>query len=213
MIAIASLTMVGFAAQAQPISIAPEAGVNITNFAGDSEGNSTKTGFKVGLNFNLPISSNLYLQPGLFYSTKGAKNENTLTILGVTTTTSTLTNIGYLEVPINLMYRYPVGDGAVFFSAGPYLAYAVNGKNNIEITIGSSTTETTNDISFGSDNNQTNPFDYGVNVGLGYELPMGLYIRAQYGIGMGNLSNVDNEKYTNTNLQFSLGYNLWSYNR
>ncbi|MBX9448563.1 MAG: PorT family protein [Taibaiella sp.] len=196
------------AAQAQ-MSIAPEVGLNMSKFIGDDvyDDAKFKTGFKVGANVNFPVANNFYIAPGLFYSTKGVKYEETT--LGITGKYNV--NVGYLELPVNALYRLPLGDaGALMFSAGPYIGYALHGKSKAEITGIGSTEE---DIVFGGDADEMNPLDIGFNAGVGYETPFGIYVRAQYGHGFTSLSNVDNITTNNQNLQFSLGYNLWTYNR
>lgn len=201
------------------MSISPEVGVNLANIAGDnSDNNKMLLGIKGGVNFNFPISDNLYIAPGIFYNGKGTKVNNEQTILTTTVKTEGKSSLGYIEVPINVLYRYPIGDGALMINAGPYVAYGIAGKNKFDVTttIGSNdpvTVTNDNKVDFGSDAAQTNAFDYGINAGVGYELPMGLFIRAQYGYGLGNLSNVDGVKNSNTAIQLSLGYNIWSWSR
>jgi|SRR5690606_10600572 len=199
-----SMGLVATQTSAQTIGIAPEAGVNFSNIIGDNtDGNDMKLGFKVGANVNIPLSENLYLSPGLHYSVKGTQNEVTLPIVG---TYTAKTNLGYLEVPINLMYRVPVGAGSVFFSAGPYVAFGIAGNYTLN-------DDEKAKVDWGSDLLETNPLDIGINAGIGYELPMGLYLRAQYGHGLTTLSNVKDVKRNNQNIQLSLGYNLWTWAR
>ena len=66
-------------------------GVNMQNLNGKNEsGNNLKNdmivGYHVGVNVQFPIAPQFYFQPGLMFSTKGAKNE--YSILGVTSTST-----------------------------------------------------------------------------------------------------------------------------
>jgi len=203
---IAAASFLGFQTAQAQVSFSPEVGLNLSKYVGEdaNDDNSFKTGFKVGANVNIPVASNFYVAPGLFYTTKGNKNE--VSPLGITTTYTQ--NLGYLELPINLMYRMPLGSsGAFFVSAGPYVAYAVNGKAVTKI--GDNKTE--GDIKFGDGLAETKPFDYGFNAGVGYETPYGFYIRAQYGMGLASFSNVDNYDTKNSSIQLGIGYNLGTY--
>lgn len=204
-ILIASMSLFAFGAKAQQVTFAPEVGLNLFNQTqklGNTElSPDYKVGFKAGGVVNIPVVAGFYIQPGLFYSTKGFKYSDE--VLGIKTETST--NLGYIEVPVNALYRFDLGNaGGLFVSAGPYAAFAVNGKN--KTTVGS--IETKNDIEFGSDPGETKRFDYGLNAGLGYETPWGVYVRAQYGLGLANLTNVDNGTVRNKGFQFSLGFTL-----
>jgi hypothetical protein len=186
------------------ISISPEAGINIanvTNKISDTKLSSKSiTGFRVGANVDIPIGAGFSVQPGLFYSMKGTKYTGSfLTISG-----ENKISMQYLEVPVNVVYRYDFGNaGGIFASVGPYAGYAIGGKAKVEITGLASTEE---DIKFGSDAGEFKPFDYGINFGLGYISPFGLYVRGQYGLGLANLSNADNVTWKNKVISVSLGY-------
>ena len=57
------------------------AGVNFQNINGEDEqgrdlDNKLKTGFHVGVNAEIPVAPEFYLQPGVLFSTKGAKTSN-----------------------------------------------------------------------------------------------------------------------------------------
>src|SRR6478672_2372249 len=58
------------------------AGVNFNTITGKNENgdkldNGIKTGFNLGVNAEVPLSTGSYLQPGILYSQKGAKLKNT----------------------------------------------------------------------------------------------------------------------------------------
>jgi hypothetical protein len=108
-------------------------GVNMQNLNGtDSNGdkleNDLLIGFHAGVNVMIPIAPEFYFQPGLLFSTKGAKNEDV--VLGTTLTTTT--NLSYIELPINFVYRGALGNGFVLVGFGPYAGYAIGGKVKIE---------------------------------------------------------------------------------
>lgn len=194
-----------FVVKAQ-ITIDPEIGLNFNKIkteVGDnsSESDDSKTGFRIGAGVNIPLSQGFYVKPGLFYSNKGSK---TTTSIG-----DFKTSLDYLEVPVNLGYQYKIEggkSGGIFAEVGPYIGFGVSGKykgENIPV-IGSQET----DINFGSGSDETKGFDWGFNFGAGYETPWGIYLKGQYGLGLGNLSNIDNVTSYNRGWNLSLGYQI-----
>jgi hypothetical protein len=136
-------------------------GVNFASLTASGGGYSINsgniTGFHVGGIADIPLG-NFSLQPGLLYSTKGASGST----------------LGYIEVPVNLLYNTGSGSGKFFFGGGPYLGYGVSASNGNKFGSG------TNDIA--------NP-DFGLNVLAGYRLESGLAFSAGYGLGLANLNN------------------------
>lgn len=197
----ASASLIATASQAQ-VRIAPEVGLNLTKFTGADryDNDEFRMGWKLGLSADFGVAPGLSIAPGLFYSTKGTNND--LDDLRI----NTYTHIGYLEIPVNAVYRFPVaGAGNFFISAGPYLGVALHGKSSY--SLGDITYE--NDLTFGNGSGEMNPIDIGINAGLGYELPQGLFLKAQYGQGFTSLT--ESYKTNNQNIQFSIGYNLRTY--
>ncbi len=201
MILLASMAIAGVNIVHAQLSINPEAGINIANMsqkAGDTKlGTKSIIGYKVGAVLDIDIAKGFYIQPGAFYSTKGSE----YTVLGLTTKTT----VGYIEVPVNIAYRYDFGNaGAVFAAAGPYIGIGMTGKNKTENVPLVGTLE--NDIKFGSKDGEMKKIDYGANFSVGYISPIGIYVRAQYGLGLANLSNTNNSSSKNRVWGFSLGY-------
>ncbi len=160
-------------------------GANLQQFRGkDALGNdldnSLTPGFTAGLRHELALMKGLFLQSGLSYTTKGSKDEFTI----LTTTGEAKVRLGYLEVPINLMF-FPYGiDWRFVFGAGPYFGYAINGKMKGGLDEFS--------VAFKSEVNQDDRedvfyfkrADYGVNALIGYKNFNGwsFYLNAQMGL-------------------------------
>ena len=96
-------------------------GVNFQNLNGkDIAGNKLENdmilGFHAGVNIQIPVAPEFYFQPGLLFSTKGAKN-------------STITyKLSYIELPLNFVYKGLLGNGFVMVGFGPYVGYAIATK-------------------------------------------------------------------------------------
>ena len=98
-------------------------------------------GFQAGLMVNVPISDQLSIRPQLLYSTKGFKlSSGALGGVG-----EAKAGINYLELPIQLAYSFKAGDGNLVIGAGPYAAYALNGK--FTATVNGQTTTQSLDLS------------------------------------------------------------------
>jgi hypothetical protein len=185
------------------------AGVNFTNINGKMYDNSDfdgkiKTGFNAGVNAEIPIATDFYVQPGILFTTKGAKNKSNDNIKY---------RISYLEVPINLLYKPELGSGKLLLGIGPYVAFGVGGK-----LTNSSGKET--DFKFKNSISATeyltDPYvkriDFGGNLLAGYELSSRLsaQLNAQLGLVKINpkIEGVTNDhtKWKNTGFGISLGY-------
>src|SRR5450759_4142618 len=118
------------------MSFAILGGVNLQNLTGkDNNGDKLKNdmllGFHAGVNVQIPVAPEFYFQPGLLFSTKGARNS-----YGSLTGTYKLS---YIELPLNVVYKGALGNGFIMVGFGPYVGYAIGGKSSI--TNGSTTIE------------------------------------------------------------------------
>ena len=196
---IASLLLTVPALAQSDVTYGIRAGVNFQNLNGkDSDGdkleNDLKTGFNGGVNAEIPVGIDFYLQPGLLFSTKGAKYN----FLG----TEATRNISYLELPINFLYKPELGEGHLLLGFGPYAAYALGGKIKAD--------GTDIDMEFGNEVGETKPFDAGANLLAGYEFSNNLSFQLNAGLGLINMYNRpdgDSESsLKNTGFGVSLGY-------
>lgn len=202
----AVLALMAGAAQAQnKTTFGVRAGVNFTNLNGklldqDIDG-KMKVGFNVGVNAEIPLADEFYLQPGVLFSTKGAKADEG----------DGKTNISYVEVPVNFLYKPEVGTGKLLLGVGPYVGIGVGGKikgNGEDV-----------DIEFGNDVKTEEEFmttikrlDFGGNLLFGYEFSNKFSVQLNAQLGMANLfpkangEKLDDTKLKNTGFGVSVGY-------
>lgn len=179
------------------------AGVNFQNLNGKDESdrnlkNKMKVGFNIGANAEIPIAQDFYVQPGLLFSTKGAKLENT----------DIKVNLSYLEIPINLLYKPVLGDGKLLLGFGPYLGFAVGGK------VDDTDIKFEKEISQAESGNGTpylKRFDAGANLLVGYELSSRISAQLNAQLGLVNIqpkiTGLDTDAKTkNTGFGISIGY-------
>lgn len=185
-------------------------GVNLQNLngkdnSGDKLENDMIIGFHAGVNIQMPIAPEFYFQPGLLFSTKGAKSVN-----GSTTTYK----LSYIELPLNLVYKGALGNGFVLVGFGPYIGYAIGGK-----LIPESGSEI--DIEFKNVVETTDPyltvpyfkaFDAGANIFAGYEMAGGIFFHLNTQLGLLKINPEykvlpdDKASVKNTGFGLSLGY-------
>lgn len=183
------------------------AGVNMQNINGkDAINNKLENkliiGYNAGVNAEIPIANDYYLQPGILFSTKGAKlNNNYGTI-----------KLSYLEVPVNFVYKPMFGTSRILIGFGPYVGFAVGGRYKPN-------TGSNQKVTFKNTVSVTDPagvyikrFDAGANFLAGYELSsrISAQLNAQLGLLKTNpkYSATPNDKsaWKNTGFGISVGY-------
>jgi len=197
------------------ISFAILGGINFQNLSGkdnngDKLANDMLLGYHGGVNVQIPIAPDFYFQPGLLFTTKGAKNN-----YGSLTGTYKLS---YIELPLNFVYKALLGKGSFMLGFGPYIGYGIGGKASVQY---SSTTYET-DILFKSVVEAGDPwvpyfkaFDAGGNIFAGFEMAGGIFLQLNGQLGMLKINPEDNRtlkiysdklSVKNTGFGISLGY-------
>lgn len=221
-----ALLLMGLASNAQKAQI--RAGVNLANVSVTENGRVDEanqlTSFQVGVLTDIGLGSKyLVLQPGILYTGKGSKvQKGTAGQAGYFKQTF---NPTYLELPVNLLFKAPIGSTSRFFAgAGPYVAMGIGGKTKTEGTralTGDYSFE--RDIKFSNDDPTTfgqeegtglgviRRFDYGLNGTAGIEGKSAV-LSVNYGLGMAKLQSGTNNNADNNNkhrvLSFTLGIKI-----
>jgi hypothetical protein len=194
-LAFATLFSTAVIAQTGTTTFGIRAGVNFTNITGKNEqddnlDNKLKTGFHAGVNAEIPVGIDFYLQPGVLFTLKGSKDE-----VG-----DGKTNISYIEIPINFIYKPELGTGRLILGFGPYAAFGVDANRKNPDA----------DIEFGDQLGERKRFDAGANLLAGYEFANRLSFQLNAGLGLVRINNrADNDKNSsakNTGFGVSLGY-------
>ncbi len=198
-------------------SFGVRAGVNFQNLngeddTGDKLENDLVARWHAGVNVDIPIAPDFYIQPGVMFILKGAKNDDEL--FGQTVTSKL--SLGYVEVPLHLVYKPVMGTGKMLLGLGPYVGYGVTGKYKIETSNGN---ETELDVEFQGEVDEGDstedaiyikPLDYGANLFAGYEFANMFSFQVNTQLGLANIlpdvQGVDSDaKTTNTGFGVSLG--------
>jgi len=219
------MLLVFSAMHAQKPAAFVKAGVNFSNITitndGSVDDNKMLTGFHAGIQGDIPFLPILSLQPGIFFTTKGAKTQ-----FGQPSDANyykATTNPMYVEVPVNMVFKAPVGDESKFYvGAGPYVAVGVAGKNKINGKVLGQSFTSEKTIEWSNDDPTTGfeenagfgimrRFDYGLNGTIGVEGRKAI-VSVNYGYGLAKLQSGDNssadEKNKHRVISVSIGFRL-----
>lgn len=185
------------------------AGVNFQNINGEEDNgdkldNKIKVGFNVGVNAEIPLAPQFYVQPGLLFSTKGAKDNEGDGKL----------NLSYIEVPINLLFKPTLGTGKMLLGFGPYVGFGIGGKyknGNTEMDVKFKNDVKPSDVSLTDPKIFLKSLDFGGNLLVGYEMSNNFSFQLNAQLGMSNLNpkldgKKPKDKAKNTGFGVSLGY-------
>jgi hypothetical protein len=194
-------------------------GVNFQNINGKAANgnqltNTLVTKFHIGINGELPIAPDFFVQLGIQYMGKGSKGAVQFTDNAGNHTISRTLNLNYLEVPLHLIYKPRVGPGNFILGFGPYFGYAISGNaaftgsnapadSDLEFINTAPTTDVNNLIYF-------KRIDVGANIVVGYQLQNGIYLslNSQLGLVPINSKTATDMVNKNTGFGLSLGYRL-----
>ncbi len=210
MLSIATLSTQAQAKKAtsSPITFGIRAGVSLQNINGrDANDNKLENKlvprFQGGVNVELPLADEFYIQPGLLFAGKGTEFKGSNTNL----------NISYLEIPVNFLFKPVVGNGKLLLGFGPYVGFGIGGT--IKPSNGSSSEikfENTISVAQALTGTYIRKTDVGANLLFGYELSnlFSVQLNAQLGLAKINPDieglNNNNTMYKNTGFGLSVGY-------
>lgn len=208
----------------QPVSFGVRVGVNFAGIADNNKDfDKTRTGFNVGASMDLPIFQSLYLQSGLYFTTKGAK-------VGKPKSSGDLNwfegriNPCYLELPIYASWRLDFSKNIQLqVNVGPYFAVGLGGNYKWS----SGVSQTVNGETLSVEDSGKEPLfrakgnyyhlrrgDIGLGIGGGLTF-YHVFVGVNYSFGFNNLkkdlndgSNLDGLKFRNRNFTIQAGFNF-----
>lgn len=162
-------------------------GVNFATLTGDDADEldvKMKTGFHLGVLAEIMISDKFGIQPEVLYSSQGAKSDMGDVDVDL--------KLDYIAVPVMLKYFVAPGFS---LEAGPQFSFLT--KSEIEA-------ESQGDSASQDLKDDTESFDMGAAVGLGYGLPQGFLVQARYVMGFSDVYTDSDTK--NSVIQLSVGW-------
>lgn len=160
------------------------------NISGDNYDLGSRVGMTLGAVAGIKCSPSLpiFLESGLYYSSKGAKNKD----INVRS--------DYLEIPV--LMKYGIATGVQDLSVLPYIGPTFNFG-----IAGQTKTPGGKHDTFGSEDNRLKRFDVGIKLGCGVEYQM-VYAELGYHWGVTNISNIDEASAHNRAFYMNIGINF-----
>lgn len=185
------LSILATAISAQGLSYGPQIGFSSTTIIEKTSLGTVEKKFNLGYQFGVAaefeIMSFLYVGASISFFQKGDKqgNENF----------SAKTKLGYIDVPITIGYKMPIGNISVFGNVGPYTSVAIIGKSVYQSEYMNE--NYTHDIDF----EYYKRFDTGATFGVGVEFKQ-YQIKANYARGFVDIT--EGETITSKNSAFNI---------
>lgn len=159
--------------------------------------------WRAGVMADIKLIGKFYLQPQLLISRKGSHDYYAIDGPAMTYLTKLheKTHLTYLELPVNVAFKFPLGSGKFIAGAGGYMAYGLGGKYkaNAKIRATGENYESKRDVKFEKEPHPATeteymqtayyrPIDLGLNFLAGYEFKNGLGVNFTYSPGLKNMS-------------------------
>lgn len=206
-----------------------QGGLNLANITkttdGQTEDNNILPTFNAGILSRFGLSKIIDLESGLLFTGRGSKSETYFTSSTTDNYVKARFNPYYVEVPLNLVFKFPVGKNFnAFVHAGPYAAIGVAGKSKVDSKILGFSSSSTNSIKFSNDDPFTSQqddaaydklkrFDFGFNVGAGLQLDQ-IILKLNLGVGLTKINSTesnntadDKNKYRTVSLSVGIPLN------
>ena len=184
---IVSFFLIGLAVNAQVVNFGLKGGVNLATIDNDQNSQiENRVGFHGGLFANIPVSSQIAIQPEAVYSSQGAKYNIGNDKLNLA--------LNYVNIPV--MIQAMVGKG-FYAEVGPQLGILTGTADKI------------NDVEAGFvSTDDFKKTDVALGFGLGYKGFSGFGIDARYNLGLTNINNSGSANIKNNVLQVGLQLQL-----
>lgn len=213
LLAVAFMTsLYGANAQSQNdgnLNVGVHLGMNISSVNGDKtmDDYKSKIGFHLGVAADYKLIESLFLESGLYVTTKGAKYKKD----GI----KNIYSLTYLQLPVLATYKYELGnDLKLHGKVGPYFALGVAAKNKWEDSDSPEEAETIKGFGKSSDDKEKTGLkrgDIGLMLGIGASKGH-YYLGLNYELGLTNLCIEEDwgkdAKAKNRNFTITLGYNF-----
>lgn len=180
---------------------------------GLSGGNQLKN-LQADILLNVPLYGGLHLQPAFRYVTKGTlfdpvnAQQNSVSSGEV----GNRIRIRYIEMPLNLVYKFNLSGCKLVVGGGPYAAYGLTGSYHTDVLFnGKIISHNNHSLAFDNTDNVViqgmylNRWDAGLNTTVGVELNNLVMIGLNYSMGMVDLDNSPAYKVKNSSAGITIG--------
>lgn len=212
------------------ITYGVRAGLNISNIGGEYGPDSddeldfdSRAGFHIGGIVDIPITNGFYVQPGLLFTTRGAKDSYSYSEEGYSEESSTKYKPMYLEIPVLASFRADVSRSVnVQVNVGPHFAFGLGGNRKYEYSDSDGDSGSNKIPVFGKSTSDSEEddinrfgmkrFDFGLTFGAGVTIKKHYYVGIAYDLGLVNMAIEEqwgkDAKFHNRNFSIQVGYNF-----
>jgi hypothetical protein len=158
---------------------------DLLEFVGSKDLNTKALpGYHIGVTAAFGIGPNFGIGTGLQLDRRGARQVFSGVVLNIPYTETRSIAPLYVRMPLLATFN----SRGFYVAAGPYASFAVAGKIKTKTESAGASTETSEDIDFGSEEgNDLNRIDYGAQFELGYEFFDHLRVGIRYDLGLANI--------------------------
>jgi len=213
----------------ETVSFGVRAGFNLSNVygrydIGEGLDLGTRAGWQVGAVADIALFNGFYLQPGLFFTTRGGHSRYVEEDEGYKIVATQNFRPVYMQIPVLASFRtYLASDVRLQLNVGPYFSIGLGGDvKDYSLVTGNGESEkeldktpyfgksTDNKAHFGQSR-----FDMGLSMGVGVTFKKHYFVGIQYDWGWVNTAIRDKDygwgeyaKFRNSNFAIQLGYNF-----
>lgn len=186
--------------ESKEIRFGVKTGLNLANITNTDEG-KVRASFHIGGVAEFAVNESFSIQPELIYSRQGSKATMNIYESETIVNVDAVMKLDYINIPV--MAKYYIKDG-FSIQAGPQVGFVVKAEAEAETSVMGMTVKASESMK-----SEVSSVDFGVNFGLGYELPVGVFFDARYNLG---ITKVNSESFDsmknikNSVFQLSVGY-------
>ncbi|MFN5223008.1 MAG: porin family protein [Bacteroidota bacterium] len=170
-----------------------------------------RVGYQLGVTIQSESDKMVSFEGGLNIGTRGFDYTESVVFEGISMKVEQKMKLLYLTVPLTAKATVDLGNAKLYAALGPYLALGLQGEVWTKVSAGALSEETTEDISWGTDENDNDlmRFDGGVHLGFGLEYK-NVELGVEYDYGVANISpyTENGTKISNKNIGITLAYKI-----
>ena len=187
----------GAAMAQEKFTFGPKIGVDYTHYWGENVEHGGHLNYQAGVFMEYRFTSKFSIAPEVVFAAQGGKYEFKRNIEGIDVELKETDHVNYINVPV--MLKYYVAP-ALSIDFGPQVGFNVYSKNTIEGKVDKLKEKETTDMK-----KYTKTVDFGLGLGLTYNITEEVFIQARYTMGLTKVFNLDDDS-KNGNGQIAIGF-------
>ena len=187
----------GAAMAQEKFTFGPKIGVDYTHYWGENVEHGGHLNYQAGVFMEYRFISKFSIAPEVVFAAQGGKYDFKRNIEGIDVELKETDHVNYINVPV--MLKYYVAP-ALSIDFGPQVGFNVYSKNTIEGKVDKLKEKETTDMK-----KYTKTVDFGLGLGLTYNITEEVFIQARYTMGLTKVFNLDDDS-KNGNGQIAIGF-------